>query len=552
MKRLRRGTEVAAWAVLAWITLLWRLGSFGLSGPDEPRYAAIAAGMLRHGDWITPRLWGSPWFEKPVLYYWLAGISDRLTHVGAAAARRPNAILAVGLCAAMALFLRKEHSARAAWLAGFMGLSSAFVIGMGRAATTDMTLTVPLTLSLLAAYGWWQRRQTGVLAWAAVGLGLAVLAKGPVAIALAGMIVIVFAATQRRLRDLWNLLRPIPIALFFLVAAPWYIALELRQPEFFRIFFLQHNLERFATNRFEHPQAWWFYLPVLLLAVFPWTGWLWLPLRAAGTRLRRRGWRGFWDGRDAGLKFYLGLWVLAPVLFFTLSQSKLPGYILPAIPPAIMLMAIGAAESWPRLPGLAVGISAVLAGLIPAGVRLAPWALLPRGQRPALGPLLRDPGTELLAGVTIFLLLLLALRRRPLALTAATCALVAGAVLTLTHPPLSAEMDLAYSGRPLARSVQAQCQAGLPLHCGAVPLYEWNLNRSMLYGLQFELGSAIQEWPETGTLPAEAVVVTDRNAAAAFVARYGPKAKVERMSRFLPTPEAIPPWVVLRVEGNNY
>lgn len=550
MNGMRRAVGVAAWAGLAWITLLWRLGSFGLVGPDEPRYAAIAAGMLRHKDWITPRLWGSAWFEKPVLFYWLAGLSQALTQVGAAAARRPNAILAVILCAAMALFLRREHSARAGWLAGFMGLSSAFVIGFGRAATTDMTLTVPLTLALLAGYAWWQRRRPATLAWAAVALAVAALAKGPVAVALAGLILIPFAATQRRLRELLLLLKPLPLALFFLVAAPWYVALELRQPEFFRVFFLQHNLERFATNKFEHPQAWWFYLPVLLLAVFPWTGWLSLPLRSVAGRLRRRGWGGFWDGRDAGLKFYLGIWVLAPVLFFTLSRSKLPGYILPAIPAAIMLMAVRAAEAWPRLSRIAVGISAVLAGLIPAAVRLAPWALLPRAQRPLLGPLLRDPGVELLAGLTIFFLLLLALRRRTLAATAATCALVAVAVLALTQPPLSTAIDLAYSGRPLARSLAAQCQAGLPLRCGNVPIYMWHLNRSLQYGMQFGLEAALPEWPEwpeTGLLPAQAIVITERSAAASFAAQYGMTMQVARMSRFLPSPEARPPWVVLRV-----
>lgn len=550
MNGMRRAVGVAAWAGLAWITLLWRLGSFGLVGPDEPRYAAIAAGMLRHKDWITPRLWGSAWFEKPVLFYWLAGLSQALTQVGAAAARRPNAILAVILCAAMALFLRREHSARAGWLAGFMGLSSAFVIGFGRAATTDMTLTAPLTLALLAGYAWWQRRRPATLAWAAVALAVAALAKGPVAVALAGLILIPFAATQRRLRELPRLLQPLPLALFFLVAAPWYVALELRQPEFFRVFFLQHNLERFATNKFEHPQAWWFYLPVLLLAVFPWTGWLLLPLRSVAGRLRRRGWGGFWDGRDAGLKFYLGIWVLAPVLFFTLSRSKLPGYILPAIPAAIMLMAVRAAEAWPRLSRIAVGISAVLAGLIPAAVRLAPWALLPRAQRPLLGPLLRDPGVELLAGLTIFFLLLLALRRRTLAATAATCALVAAAVLALTQPPLSTAIDLAYSGRPLARSLAAQCQAGLPLRCGNVPIYMWHLNRSLQYGMQFGLEAALPEWPEwpeTGLLPAQAIVITERSAAASFAAQYGMKLQIARMSRFLPSPEARPPWVVLRV-----
>src|SRR6185437_12017526 len=146
--------KAAAWGALAWLMLLAGLGGFGLIGPDEPRYAAIAAAMARTQDWITPRLWGAAWFEKPVLYYWLAGLSQRLRGVSAAAARLPNAVLAIATIAALWWFLRRTHSARAGALAGFLGLTSVFIFGFGRAATTDMTLAAPLTLGLLALYLW--------------------------------------------------------------------------------------------------------------------------------------------------------------------------------------------------------------------------------------------------------------------------------------------------------------------------------------------------------------------------------------------------------------
>src|SRR6185312_15616784 len=210
---------------------------------------------------------------------------------------------------------------------GCLSLTTAFLFIFGRAATTDMTLSAPLAVGFMAAYLWWERERARYLFAAAVAVGFAALAKGPVAPVLLGLALLGFSATQRHLRRLLGYLHPLPIAVFFLVAAPWYIAVQIRNPTFFNTFFLQHNLERFATNRFEHPQPFWYYLPLLLLALFPWTGWLGLPLQSAVRRWRRLGWIRAWDGRDQPLKFFLGSWLAAPVIFFSLSHSKLPGYI---------------------------------------------------------------------------------------------------------------------------------------------------------------------------------------------------------------------------------
>ncbi|HET9783763.1 MAG TPA: glycosyltransferase family 39 protein, partial [Terriglobales bacterium] len=464
----------------------------------------------------------------------------------AAASRLPNALLAAAMLVGLALFLRRVHSARAAWLALFLGLTSAFVFGFGRAATTDMTLTAPLALALMALYLWLREDRPAWLNWAAAALAFATLAKGPVAVVLVALTLIGFCATQRQWQWLRKLWRPSAIAIYFAIAAPWFIAVQWANPQFVREFFLQQNLERFASNRFAHPQPLWYYLPVLLLAVFPWTGWLGLPLQQAIHRLRARGWRRAWDGRDAPLHFWLLLWMLAPVVFFSLSQSKLPGYILPAIPAAIALIAVAAAERWEKLPHWPLLISAVLAGLLPVGVRWAPWFLAPRGQRVPATMLLHDTGGLLLAALAVFLLLYLVHRRRPVVLIAATCLIVAAAVFELSHAPLGHAVDVSLSGQALGRQVEAQCSEGLPQTCGDVPLYIGNLNRALAYGAQFELRAELTPWPES-TLPPRAMVVMDKSAVNAFLARYGAAFDMARLSRFDPPPPAAAPWVVVRL-----
>lgn len=534
-----------AWAGCAWVLLLAGLGSFGLLGPDEPRYAAIAATMWRHHDWITPKLWGAPWFEKPVLYYWLAAASDALTHVSDAASRLPNAILAVVMSAALAAFLWRAHSRRAGILAAFLSLSSVFWFGFGRAATTDMTLVAPLALALMALYAWWHRGRARWLNAAAVLLALAVLAKGPVAVVLSALTLLGFAATQGAWRRAFTSLRPLPVILFFAVATPWYVAVEMKNHGFFGIFFWQQNLERFATNRYQHPQAFWFYLPVILLAVFPWTGWLGLPLARLLRRLRERGWRA-WEGDDAPLKFYLGCWFLAPLVFFSLSQSKLPSYILPSVPPAIALVAVCAAERWEALPRWPLMISAILAGLVPPALRLTPYLVTTHGLQPPLQLFLVDPTLWIWGVGTAVVLLALVLRRRPAAVMAATVALMLIAVAALTHPPLSTAIDAGSSGRPLARALQAQCGASLPHACAGTPLYVWDLNRNLLYPAQFYLGAELTPLPTQ--LPGAALIVMEKTQMPAFVTRFGTQLDWERMPGFQPvaTGGALTPWEVVR------
>ncbi len=308
--------------------LFYGLGQFGLLGADEPRYAQVAREMLERHDWITPTLGGRAWLEKPPLYYWQAMIAYRLFGVRDWAARLPSAMDASLVVLGVYLFLRKLRP-------GFhldgalITASAAGLVGFAHSASTDMPLAAMFSLAMLAWYTWWETSQKRYLGCFYFFLGLAVLAKGPVAPFLAAVVIALFALAAKRkdlvLRTLW----PPGVLILLLVAMPWYLAIQLRQPEFFRVFILEHNLARFGSNLYHHEQPFWYYLPVALLAVVPWTAFV----MAACYEIARAWWverARLFESEDA-LNFFLLLWLLVPILFFSLSHSKLPGYILPAI-----------------------------------------------------------------------------------------------------------------------------------------------------------------------------------------------------------------------------
>src|SRR5215475_2992133 len=276
------------WAILILVTLLTcyfsHLGVIGFVGPDEPRYAWIARDMAETGDWVTPRLYGRPWFEKPPLLYWGGAIFFGLIpNHPEIAARLPSAICALLATLALAwLAWRVYGQERARWLLLLLP-TSVGMIGFSHACATDMpfagTLTATLVCSavILGLVPADDRRPllpgTPWLALLLFGffLGLAVLAKGPAALILTVGAAFFWALLTKRWRDLVRLLHPAAIAAFLLTAVPWYLLCARRNPDFFRVFIVEHNFRRYLTPEFQHIQPFWFYLPVTLLAVFPWT-----------------------------------------------------------------------------------------------------------------------------------------------------------------------------------------------------------------------------------------------------------------------------------------
>jgi len=315
---------------LLYVCLFSGLGALGLVGPDEPRYAAIARAMAGTHDWITPRLWGAPWFEKPVLYYWAAGIAMRVFGTSEFSARLPSALAALLATGAVTWTALRSYGVSAAWFALLMLPSSAAIIGFSRAASPDMLFAGLLAAAMAAASEMLQKPRPGCAQRIAFGLflGAAVLAKGPAAVILAGGATLLWAAISGNWRASLRFLHPLVIAAFCIAALPWYILCALRNPDFLRIFLWQHNFERYLTPVFQHRQPFWFYAPILAIASVPWIVMAISLLFTKWDKSQRRNSPGI---------FFL-CWALFPFLFFSLSQSKLPGYILPSVPALFLLV----------------------------------------------------------------------------------------------------------------------------------------------------------------------------------------------------------------------
>ena len=340
---------ILAIAILG-VCLCTHLGALGLTGPDEARYAWIARSMASTGDWVTPKLYDRPWLEKPVLYYWGAAVGFELLNSPEYAARIPSMLAALTAAFAIAMLGWIFYGRRTAWFALLMSPTIA-TVAFARAATPDMLFSAFLTIAMATAAGiLWRAGVLGKLAadapptfptasidrvWFGASLGAATLAKGPAAIVLAGGSLLLWAVATSQLRMLRRFFQPASLLSFCVVALPWYILCARRNPDFLHDFLLVHNFDRYFTPVFQHQQPFWFFLPILLIAVFPWTPLLIALGRDAWSSYRRRDWK-------SSPAFLFACWIVFPVVFFSFSKSKLPGYILPAIPGLILLLAVSA------------------------------------------------------------------------------------------------------------------------------------------------------------------------------------------------------------------
>ncbi len=315
-----------ALAAVCFVLFFHRLGAIGMLGPDEPRYAEVAREMFQSGDYVTPHLNGQPWFEKPVLMYWGAALGYKLFGVNELGARFPSA-LAATICVFLIYWCGRRLWDRTVGLfAALIMASSVGFFAFARAASMDMPLTACLTAALvffLAGVndGTDSRRWWFYLFYASLGAGC--LAKGPIAFFLPAVALFCFVMI-RGARDEWRTWHPEGGFIALGIALPWYLACTWANGfRFIQVFIISNNLERFATTVFGHQRPFYFYVPVLLLLTFPWT-FLLIPAL-------RRQW-----GRNEQL---MAWWAIVPFVFFSFSGSKLPGYILPMVPPIALLCA---------------------------------------------------------------------------------------------------------------------------------------------------------------------------------------------------------------------
>jgi 4-amino-4-deoxy-L-arabinose transferase-like glycosyltransferase len=447
-------------APLAAVLYFFGLSAAGLLGPDEPRYAAVAREMASSGDWVTPRLWGEPWFEKPPLLYWMTGAGFRLGLGPELAPRLPVAALALAFLGFYWWILRREFGARPAWYACLILGTSAGWIGFSQIGVTDLPLTATFSAAMLLALPWIAKGDTRPLPFAAALLGVAVLAKGLVPLVLALPLLM-----RGRLRDLvrWRVAVP-----FLLLALPWYVLCYLRNGRaFVDVFFWQQQFGRFTSPALQHSQPLWFYFPVLLAGLLPWT-----PLVAL---LMHRGpWR---DPRCA----FLLAWVLFGLLFFSMAVNKLPGYVLPLLPATCTLMGISLAEAPETAfaPAGLISACALLLVLFPVAAHILPAAVV-SGLTHAL-ELPLEWTWFLPAGLSV-LAWVLARRGRRWGAVAVVAAGAAAGIFWLKATTVS-EIDRQAAARSLWRQIEAK-RADVCI--GAV-------NRNTRYGLNYYSGEPLPD-----------------------------------------------------------
>jgi 4-amino-4-deoxy-L-arabinose transferase-like glycosyltransferase len=455
------------------------LNYFGLVGADEPRYAQIAREMLERGDWVTPTLGGKPWLEKPVLYYWQAIVAYRLFGVSDWTARLPSAVDAGAMVLAIYFFLRKIRPAFD--LDGaLITASMAGVIGFARAASTDMPVSAMFTIGMLSWWAWRESSRKVYLALFFVFLALGTLAKGPVTVVLAVIILCLYALITRELHLLWDSLWLPGLLLYSAIALPWYVAVQVRNPAFFRIFILEHNFARFASDLYHHTQPIWYYLPVTLVALLPWTA---LAIAALWNSLRT-------FEIKPGLMLFSLIWFLVPVILFSVSRSKLPGYILPAVPAGALLVVEWARrkENAPRWWTLA--IHSLIAGAVLMPAMMLPYLLLLHHLPVGRSGLLTIAISLAIAGA-----ILVTIKGRPSLpiirfVTLVPVVLGVAAILKVGAPAV----DETLSARPVAGMI-------VRLQAGALPLAMNGLPRETEYGLQFYRNAPVYRY-ERGEQPA--------------------------------------------------
>jgi 4-amino-4-deoxy-L-arabinose transferase-like glycosyltransferase len=490
----RTRTDILLIAGFCAFLFFYGLGQFGLIGADEPRYAQVAREMLERSDWITPVLGGQAWLEKPPLYYWQAMLAYSVFGVSDAAARVPAAIDATLLVVAVYLFFRRFRRGVEVD-AALITASCAGIIGYARAASMDMALAAAFSIGMLAWWAWRETEKRSYLALFYSFMALGMLAKGPVAPVLAAGVIVLFTLGTREYRLVLKTLWLPGVLLFCTIALPWYGAVQLRNPQFFREFILQHNLARFSSDLYHHRQPFWYYLPVTAIAFLPWTVFV---ITAMVQPLRI-----WWAERktispEPDLEWQFSLfaccWLVVPVVFFSVSQSKLPGYILPSIPAGAVLLALYLRQQLADEENVSKAL-AVLHALV-AAAPIVPSLLMAyivvEHRLPAGRPMLIALAIAFVLCAAIALTLVSRLRLRMLRfVTLIPVVLSVAAVLKLG----TTAIDQKLSVRPLAVEISSVETHPLSLAVSGVP-------REMEYGLAFYRNQTIVRY-ERGSVPAE-------------------------------------------------
>jgi 4-amino-4-deoxy-L-arabinose transferase-like glycosyltransferase len=452
---------IAGWLPLvlaaAALALGWNLGGHRFLDPDEGRNAEVAREMAATNDYLVPHLDGLPYLDKPVLYFAAAAVAMEALGPGETAARLPALLATLATIALVIWFARRRWGTGAGWLAGLALATMPMVAAYARTTIFDSTLSF-FTSAAIVCF----TVERPVLAWAAIGAGG--ITKGPVAILIPLAALVPYALlTGLPLRRLfpWR-----GLLAFAILALPWFFAVTARIPEFPHYAFVRETFERVTTRSFHRTAPFWYFLPILPVAAFPWI----IPALA---RIRPGRLRWLWLARTVNVNardpLLLASWVLGPLAFFSLNQSKLPQYVLPLMP----AIALAAAWSLSRTKG-ASGRSAyvVCAVAFAAALASVTWWLphsvpLTADERAAIPLAARTLGVALLVSAA---LAVLAARRASEVLAGCAYALPV-IVLPLAIAGLLRAVGIDRSAYALATAVHDRSVLAVAAYPPSLPFY---------------------------------------------------------------------------------
>ena len=350
-------------AVGAFLLFFQGMVGRGLVGPDEPRYASIAREMQESGDWVTPRLDGEPWFEKPALLYWLGAASGALGLGDDRATRWPVALISVIFLGFFFCQVSRQFGSPAAGCSTLILATSAGWATYSQVGIFDLPLAASVGAALLVLLPWVERsdeKTRKALPWFGLLLGISVLAKGLVGPAIAAL-ALLSVCVQRGLRPvLRDLFRPRVLLPFVAVVLPWYtLCYAANGNVFVEEFFWRHHVERFTSDSIEHGKPFWYFLAVLPAGLLPWT-----PLLALTPDSEQR--------HDPRMQFLL-TWILTTLLLFSVSRNKLPSYVLPLFPALAIWMSVSLVRV--RSPRYVLLAAAALLALVPVAEAVLPEAI---------------------------------------------------------------------------------------------------------------------------------------------------------------------------------
>ncbi|HUR57014.1 MAG TPA: glycosyltransferase family 39 protein [Opitutaceae bacterium] len=405
--------SAGAWVDLAVLTLIglvlfFALGRVPLANPDEGRYAQIPREMMAQGDWVTPRLNGIPYFEKPPLVYWTVGASIYAFDSAEWAVRLTPALFGLGGVLLTYAAARRMHGRVAGLAAAVVLGTSLLYFALSRILLLDMAVSVLMSATLFCFILGVREPASPRRRWFFHGLyvsaALATLTKGLIGFLVTGAVMFLWLLIFNQWKRLRPLHLPTGILLFLGIAAPWHILAAQRNPEWAHFYFVHEHWERFTTTGHDRYEPWWYFIPVLLLGLFPWTGFLWCSTRDAIVG-SSDGLKAAWARRRENAEpWFFVTWVVFVFLFFSKSQSKLIPYILPVFPALAVLIGAWLARCWadqtPARLRRGLGVFSFVCGML--GVAALVMVLKPGAVRdPAQAADLRPFGLALGA---IFLL----------------------------------------------------------------------------------------------------------------------------------------------------